>query len=100
MIPLRTFLEAEANEQMFHADRRTVPSTRGGKLMLTGSTLLLGWPLAAKVGSGESFDTLAFFEADWDWDASSLSDGDSDGALRFSWVFFFGGIAWWLKKDA
>lgn len=90
--PLRTFLEADASEQMFHVARRTVPSMRGGKLILTGNTLLVGWPLGAMAGSDESFDTLAFFKAVWDWDASSLSDGES-GALRFSCVFFWGGIA-------
>jgi hypothetical protein len=96
MTLLRTFLEADASEQMFHVDRRTVPSIRGGKLILTGRTLLLGCPLVAKVGSGESLDALALFEAD----VSSLSDGDSDGALRFWAVCFFGGIAFWVKKDA
>jgi hypothetical protein len=93
-------LEADASEQMFQVERRTVPSIRGGKLILTGSTLLLGCPLAVMVGSDASFDTLAFFEADCDLGASSLSDGDSDGALRFGAVFFFGGIVDWLEKDA
>lgn len=85
---------------MFHVDRRTVPSILGGKLILTGSTLLVGCPLAARAGSGTSFDTLALFEVDWDWDASSLSDCASDGALRFAAGCFFGGIVWWLRNDA
>ena len=60
---------------------------------MIGSTLLVGWPLAAVAGSGESFDTLArFFATDWDLDVSSLSDGDSDAALRSAAVLFFGGI--------
>lgn len=67
--------------------------------MLTGSTLLVGWPLVATAGSSESLDTLVFFEADCT--VASLSDCDSDAALRFTaLVFFLGGIIWRVKKDA
>jgi hypothetical protein len=86
---VRTFLEADASEQIFHVDRRIVPASRGGKLMLTGSALFVGWPLAATADSGESFDTLAFFEADC---VASSSDCGSDAALRFTADLFLGGI--------
>lgn len=91
-----TFLEADASEHIFHVDKRRVPDIRGGKLMLTGSTLLVGWPLLATADPGKSFDTLAFFEADC---VASSSDCDSDAALRFTAVFFLGGISWRVKKD-
>jgi hypothetical protein len=68
--------------------------------MLTGSTLLVGCPLAATAGSSESLDTLVFFEADCTLASLFDCESDSDAALRFTaLVFFLGGIIWRAKKD-
>ena len=83
-----TFFWAAARLETFHDAILHVPSFFSGKLITSGSTLLVGWPLGARPPDS-GVEVLAFLLCDWDsW---SSSDGEAfrllvDDAVRFGGI--------------